>query len=449
MRRTKIIATLGPSSIDKIEQMLDYVDIFRINFAHGDEKSHKLYFDLIREKKKDMPILVDLPGPKIRIGDIEKEIFLRQGDRIIFSQKGGIPVEDPNFYNIVKKNSEILVADGNIKIRIINKGEGFAEGIVIEGGILRSRKGLNIPKLDLNSGLTENDFVLLEEALKLGADFIGVSFVLSENDIIKVKEKVKGNAWVIAKIEKDKALKNLEAIIRESDGVMVARGDLGLEIGLEKLPFVQKEIIEAARFAGKPVILATQVLNSMINNPIPTRAEVTDIANAINEGVDAILLTDETAEGKYPVEAVKYLDRIITYAEKKVKKNRAPARNDIDDAIALATVEISEIAKTKLIFIHSRSGNSIMRVSRFRPKAIIIGLCNSEKIAKKINLCYGVKPIVLKKEMKDINEIISFCEEFYKEKISKKGRFVVAGGDPKSKEGKTDFIKLHEVNFLE
>lgn len=449
MRRTKIIATLGPSSIDKIEQMLDHVDIFRINFAHGDEKSHKLYFDLIREKKKDMPILVDLPGPKIRIGDIEKEIFLRQGDRIIFSQKGGIPVEDPNFYNIVKKNSEILVADGNIKIRIINKGEGFAEGIVIEGGILRSRKGLNIPKLDLNSGLTENDFVLLEEALKLGADFIGVSFVLSENDIIKVKEKVKGNAWVIAKIEKDKALKNLEAIIRESDGVMVARGDLGLEIGLEKLPFVQKEIIEAARFAGKPVILATQVLNSMINNPIPTRAEATDIANAIIEGVDAILLTDETAEGKYPVEAVKYLDRIISYAEKKVKNNRAPARNDIDDAIALATVEISEIAKTKLIFIHSRSGNSIMRVSRFRPKAIIIGLCNSEKIAKKINLCYGVKPIVLKKEMKDINEIISFCEEFYKEKISKKGRFVVAGGDPKSKEGKTDFIKLHEVNFLE
>jgi len=449
MRRTKIIATLGPSSIDKIEQMLDHVDIFRINFAHGDEKSHKLYFDLIREKKKDMPILVDLPGPKIRIGDIEKEIFLRQGDRIIFSQKGGIPVEDPNFYNIVKKNSEILVADGNIKIRIINKGEGFAEGIVIEGGILRSRKGLNIPKLDLNSGLTENDFVLLEEALKLGADFIGVSFVLSENDIIKVKEKVKGNAWVIAKIEKDKALKNLEAIIRESDGVMVARGDLGLEIGLEKLPFVQKEIIEAARFAGKPVILATQVLNSMINNPIPTRAEATDIANAIIEGVDAILLTDETAEGKYPVEAVKYLDRIISYAEKKVKNNRAPARNDIDDAIALATVEISEIAKTKLIFIHSRSGNSIMRVSRFRPKAIIIGLCNSEKIAKKINLCYGVKPIVLKKEMKDINEIISFCEEFYKEKISKKGRFVVAGGDPKSKEGKTDFIKLHEVNSLE
>ncbi|HLI45927.1 MAG TPA: pyruvate kinase, partial [Geobacterales bacterium] len=184
MRRTKIIATLGPSSTQRIKEMLEYVDIFRINFAHGDEESHKLYFDIIREAKKDIPILVDLPGPKMRIGDISKEMLLRPGDKIVFSQKEGIPVEDMNFYKMVKKDSEILVADGNIKIKIVNKGEDFAEGIVIEGGILRSRKGINIPETELESGVTPNDLRLLDEALKLGADFIGLSFVLSEKDII-------------------------------------------------------------------------------------------------------------------------------------------------------------------------------------------------------------------------------------------------------------------------
>src|SRR5579875_2968133 len=206
MRRTKIIATLGPSSTQRIKEMLEYVDIFRINFAHGDEESHKLYFDIIREAKKDIPILVDLPGPKMRIGDISKEMLLRPGDKIVFSQKEGIPVEDMNLYKMVKKDSEILVADGNIKIKIVNKGEDFAEGIVIEGGILRSRKGINIPETELESGVTPNDLRLLDEALKLGADFIGLSFVLSEKDIIKIKEIVKGNVWIIAKIEKNQAL---------------------------------------------------------------------------------------------------------------------------------------------------------------------------------------------------------------------------------------------------
>jgi len=373
-------------------------------------------------------------------------MLLRPGDKIVFSKKEGIPVEDMNSYKMVKKDSEILVADGNIKIKIVNKGEDFAEGIVIEGGILRSRKGINIPETELESGVTPNDLRLLDEALKLGADFIGLSFVLSEKDIIKIKEIVKGNVWIIAKIEKNQALKKLEAIIRESDGIMVARGDLGLEIGLERLPFVQKRIIKESRHAGKPVILATQVLNSMVNNPIPTRAEATDIVNAIIEGVDAILLTDETAEGKYPVEAIQYLDKIITYAEARIRNNRPKPRDEIDDAIALAIVEIAEIANAKLIFVHSRTGSSIMRVSRFRPRVDIIGLCKSEQIAKRLKLCYGVTPLLLKKELKNLNQIVSFCERFYRRKFRKTGRIVIAGGDPRSKEGKTDFIKLHEIN---
>ena len=445
MRKTKVIATLGPSSIDKIKQLINYVDIFRINFAHGDEESHKQYFDAIREVSEDLPVLVDLPGPKIRIGEVDKEIFLRPGDKIIFSQKEGIPVEDIKFYKMIEFNTELLIADGNIKIRITAVEDDYAEGIVIEGGIIRSRKGINVPHIKLESGVTENDLRLLDEALKLGADFIGVSFVLNEKDVLKIKERTKDKAWVISKVEKLQALNNLKRIVKVSEGIMVARGDLGLEIGLEKLPFVQKRIIEESKNEGRPVILATQVLSSMINNPIPTRAEVTDIVNAINEGVDAILLTDETAEGKYPVEATKYLNQIISYGEKRIKYKRPHPRDEIDDAIALATIDIAEISKAKLIFVHSRSGNSIMRVSRFRPRVPIIGLCYSKELEKRLSLCYAVMPVRLNKKIKSINEIIKYCEDFAK-KNKYKGKIVIAGGDPQLGEGRTDFIKLHEVN---
>ncbi|AWR96581.1 pyruvate kinase [Acidianus sulfidivorans JP7] len=443
MRNTKIIATLGPASIDKIKELSKFVDIFRLNFAHGDSESHKLYFDKIKELS-NIPILVDLPGPKIRVGIIKDKLILKPGDKVVFSENEGIPVEDPIFYSGVKENSIILLSDGIIKIRINKVEKNRVEGTVIEGGILTSRKGINIPDIKLPSGITQNDLNLLKEALDLGADFIGLSFVLSKDDVIKVKNIVKNKAWVIAKIEKKNAVDNLKDIVKVADGIMVARGDLGVETGLENLPFIQKKIIHESRHYGKPVILATQVLESMVNSSIPTRAEVIDIANSVSQGVDAIMLSDETAAGNFPLEAVKTLNEIITAVEKRVKTVRPPPVTG-DDAIAVAAVNVAEISKSKFIVVHSRSGISIIRVSRLRPKIPIIGLCPSKELSRKLKLCWGVNPEITNGEINTINDIILYTENIIKKYTKEKGNIVIVGGDPLLNEGRTDFIKLHEI----
>ncbi|AWR93410.1 pyruvate kinase [Acidianus brierleyi] len=444
MRKTKIVATLGPSSENKVKELSKYVNIFRLNFAHGDENSHKKYFDLIKDYAKDASILVDLPGPKIRIGDINGKLDLKSGDKIVFSEKEGIPVEDPLFYKAVKEGIYILLADGNIKVKIDKVDSDKVEATVIEGGILTSRKGINIPDIKLDSGITDNDLKLLNEALRLGADFIGLSFVISYKDVIKIKNMVKDKVWIISKIEKKSAVNDLHNIIRESDGIMVARGDLGVEIGLENLPFVQKKIIKLSKLNGKPVILATQVLESMVNSPMPTRAEVIDISNSISQGVDAIMLSDETAAGNFPIEAVKYLDNIITAVEKRVKTVRPPPKSSSDDAIAIAAVNVAEVSKSKIIAVHSRSGISAIRISRLRPKVPIIALCPNENIVKKLKLCWGVYPFYVR-EVRSLDEITQLVEEYSKDYVKEGESIVIAGGDPKLEEGRTNFIKLHRA----
>ncbi|MQL55776.1 pyruvate kinase [Acidianus ambivalens] len=443
MRKTKIIATLGPSSIDKVKELSQYVDIFRINFAHGATESHKEYFEKIKEYS-DASILVDLPGPKIRVGDIKGKIVLKPGDKVVFSPYEGIPVEDPLFYSGVKENSYVLIADGSIKINVTKVEKDRVEGVVIEGGTVTSRKGINIPDIKIPSGVTDNDLQLLKEALDLEADFIGLSFVLSKDDVLKVKSISKDRAWIIAKIEKKNAVENLKDIIKVADGVMVARGDLGVEIGLENLPFTQKKIIRLSKLYGKPVILATQVLESMVNNPIPTRAEVIDISNSVSEGVDAIMLSDETAAGNYPVEAVKTLHDIILAVEKRVKTVRPPPLTG-DDAIAVASVNVAEISKARLLVVHSRSGTSIIRISRLRPKVPIIGLSPNKELIRKLKICWGVYPFLTEKSLITLNDIIVYAEEISKKFVKCNDNIVITGGDPTLEEGRTDFIKLHQI----
>jgi len=443
MKKTKIVATIGPSSIDKIKELDKYVDVYRINFSHGDRKSHEEYFKIIRENS-EKPILVDLPGPKLRIGNLKEKILLKPGDKIIFSQYEGIPVEDILFYKVVKENAEIYLDDGNIKVHIDKIDNNRVEGTVLDGGILTSRKGINIPDINLDTGVTQRDLELLKEALDLGADFIGVSFVLSKEDIIKVKEIVKNKAWVIAKIETKKALNDLENIIRVSDGVMVARGDLGVDIGFSNLIFAQKKIIKISRLYGKPVILATQVLESMVNNTIPTRAEVIDASLSVLEGVDAIMLSDETAIGNYPVDSVKILEEIILNVEKEVKPELLPP-NNIDDSIAVGAVSTSEFdSDVKLIVAHSRTGNSIIRISRLRPKQIIIGVTPNKELYRKLYLLYGVYPELESVEIKDILDIINNSKLIAKKYINN-GYILILGGDPKSEIGRTDFIKIEKI----
>lgn len=443
MKKTKIVATIGPSSIDKIKELDKYVDVYRINFSHGDKKSHEEYFKIIRENS-EKPILVDLPGPKLRIGNLKEKILLKPRDKIIFSQDDGIPVEDLLFYKVVKENTDIYLDDGNIKVHIDKVDDNKIEGTVLTGGILTSRKGINIPDLNLDTGVTQRDLELLKEALDLGADFIGVSFVLSKEDIIKVKEIVKDKAWVIAKIETKKALNDLENIIKVSDGVMVARGDLGVDIGFSNLIFAQRRIIKTSRLYGKPVILATQVLESMVNNSIPTRAEIIDASLSVLEGVDAIMLSDETAIGNYPIDSVKILEEIILNVEKEVKPELLPP-NNINDSIAVGAVSTSEFDNDiKLIVAHSRTGNSIIRVSRLRPKQIIIGITPNRELYRKLYLLYGVYPELENAEIKDILDIINNSKLIAKKYINN-GYILILGGDPKSEIGRTDFIKIEKI----
>ncbi|BFH72116.1 pyruvate kinase [Sulfurisphaera javensis] len=436
-RKTKIVATLGPSSEPYVDEIVKYADIVRLNFAHGDEQQHEKYFNLVKDK---VPILVDLPGPKLRIGDIGTDkIVLKRGDIIEFGTS--IPVEDPLFFKLVKQGSEVLIADGRIRVKITELKDNFAKGIVEEGGILTSRKGINIPDADIPVGLTNRDYQLLQEALKLGATFIGLSFVTSPDEVKKVKEIVKDKAWLIAKIEKKAALKNLKGIIKESDAVMVARGDLGVEVGLANLPQTQRKIVRLARVYGKPVILATQVLESMVTSPIPTRAEVIDVANSIIQGVDAIMLSDETAMGQYPIEAVKTLRDLIINVEKTFKSKPSPPLKNVDDAIAYSAVSASNLASASAIIVYTRTGATAIRISRLRPLVPIITLTPNNEAYERLKLCYGVYSFK-SNELSSLDEIVEESKKISKQ-LSLKGTIIVTAGGPA--EGTTRFLKVEEI----
>ena len=439
-RKTKIIATLGPASEKRIDELIEYVDVIRINFAHGNEEQHMRYFELVNNR---VPILVDLPGPKLRIGDLKTDkIVVNRGDIIEFGEK--VPVEDPLFFKLIKLGSNVLIADGRIKVKIIEIGNNYAKGIVEEGGIITSRKGINVPDSDVPVGLTDKDYELLQEALKLGATFIGLSFVTSPEEIRKVKEIVKDRSWIIAKIEKKAALKNLRKIVKEADGVMVARGDLGVEVGLADLPQTQRRIVRLARIYGKPVILATQVLESMVTSPVPTRAEVIDVANSIIQGVDAIMLSDETAMGQYPVEAVKTLHELIINVEKSFKPKPPPPFKTIDDAIAFSSVTSANLSSASCIIVYTRTGATALRISRLRPLVPILSLTSNVEVYEKLKLCYGVYPVKLNETLVSLDKIVEKSKEIVKQ-LGIKGTIIITTGGPNDTEGGTRFLKVEEI----
>ncbi len=446
MRKTKIIATVGPPSISLLGEMNRYVDVFRLNFAHGDVAQHSQYFKAIRAKAPGKPILVDLPGPKLRLGDMPNPVKLSRGQIVTFSKSGeGLPVEDDAFYSVVESGSIVLLADSEVKVKITSVEKDRAEGKVIEGGILTSRKGINVPKLKVKVGLTPSDRSLLEEAKALGADAIGLSFVVSADEVREARSLYK-EAFFIAKIEKADALRNLQSITEESDGIMVARGDLGVEVGLERLPGTQEKIIRVAREAGKPVILATQVLESMVNNTSPTRAEVIDVANSVNKGVDSIMLSDETAAGQNPMAAVRYLDGIIRKAEFDLSPGPVPAARDENDAMAFAAVNAAKIAKASVIVAHSRSGLTVARVARLRPDQPILALVENEEKFRQARFYWGVVPS-LTPSSKEVSQLFSQSwNEAVKAGLARKGdKVVVVAGEPMSREGVTNLLELHEV----
>jgi pyruvate kinase len=413
-RKTKIIATIGPSTIDIVDEISKHVDVLRVNLAHGNDEQRLYYLKKARETK--VPILADLPGLKLRIGKLESPIVLRKGDKISFGDK--IPI-NPLFFKLVKEGDIVLISDGVIKIKIINKGENFAEGIVEDGGMLTSGKGVNLRGVMLPFNMREED-LRLAKMFKNYVDFFGLSYVTSVEEIRKLRDIV-NDIWIVSKIET--RVTSLKEIIAESDAVMIARGDLGVEVGLENLPLVQSRIIRISRKFGKPVILATQVLESMVSSPQPTRAEVIDVSNSVLNGVDAILLSDETAIGSYPLEAVKTLDLIIRSVERNFKIKHSSPMKTYDDAIAYAAVAASELSKSRAILIFSRTGSSVMRIVRLRPKAKVIAF-TYHKIARKLSLVWGVTPIKVPDDIsfKTTDDLFTYM----KDEVLKKG-YVKAG----------------------
>jgi len=422
-RRTKILATIGPASWeeDTIRQLIEAgVNVFRLNMSHGDHASHTTSYQRIRsiaeEMNKPIGILADLCGPKIRCGKfLDGAINLKTRDSIILTTRditgspGLIPCQYRSLHQEIKTGERILLADGMMELAAHRIDGQDIHCTVIHGGKLSDHKGINLPDTALATpALTDKDRTDACFALKLGVDFLALSFVRKSEDVIdlqKLIDEQKGSASIIAKIERPEALKNIEAILKASHGIMVARGDLGVELPPEQVPMVQQQLIDLARAANKPVIVATQMLESMIEHSQPTRAEVADVANSVSSGVDAIMLSAETAAGAYPVEAVSIMDRIARRTESyqwhsgvhgsfsQKKPSKRPYSHA--DALARATNELSYDLLVHAIVVISATGASTRAVTSARPSAPVVAVTAHPHIFRRMALLWGVIPVLV------------------------------------------------------
>lgn len=461
-RKTKIVVTIGPvtQSDDKIEALIkEGVDVFRMNFSHGDHESHKKIFNKIRKISKKLgkhtAILQDLAGPKIRLGEVREPFNVHQGDKITFSIKNianepkTLTLNNPNILKQLKKGDRIYISDGLIRLEVTDTSPDHVCAVVVVGGTISSKKGVNFPNVELEiESRTKKDLDDLDFGLDLGFDYIALSFVRTADDIEHIKEiiKQKGkDVKIIAKIEKHEAIDNIDDILKAADGLMVARGDLGVEVELEKLPVLQKELILKANKNQKPVITATQMLTSMVSNPRPTRAEVTDIANAVFDGTDAVMLSDETTVGKYPIEAVKVLNKTICESEKYLKYfNYKIVEGSDDSAIPSASCYIAEHHGVKHIVVFTSSGTSALKVASYRPNVAILACCHSEETANRLALVWGVTPYLVLKKYKNIDNMI---EHFIKYAYSKgdlgvNDKFLATIGYPLGVPGSTSTLRI-------
>jgi len=465
---TKIVCTIGPaSSTPKVlSQMIrSGMDVARINFSHGTYEEHQKNIKTIRQVSRRLhrpvAILQDLPGPKLRVGKLAVDMLhLRKLDRIILTNKPTtaktkIPILYPDLPKAVKKGDMIFLADGSIRIEVLRTRKEEVEGRVLVGGELVSGKGVNLPRLRIRvPAITSEDREHLKFGLENDVDIVAVSFVQKAEDIRtakKIAEESHQKIFVVAKIEKREAVEDLERIIQESDGVMVARGDLGVELNLERVPIIQKKIIHESNRMGKPVITATQMLESMLSSPTPTRAEVTDIANAIIDGSDALMLAEETAVGNYPVESVRVLEGVAQETERFLPKEIAPQRiawHDAsqEDAIAYAACETALQVSAKAIVTPTRTGKTARRIAKYRPPLPIVALTSHEKVQKQLLLSWRVQT-VLTKEFDSTEAIFREAEKTVVGlKLAKKGdRIVIVSGDPKGPTGRTELLKIDTI----
>ena len=469
IHRTKIVATIGPasSSHSVIRQMiLAGMNVARLNFSHGSYEDHGRMIQLLRSTaaELDIPLMLlqDLQGPKIRVGKLPPEgIILTEGSFITLvpvaeftGQENTVSIDYPYVAEEAEKGTQVLLDDGLLELRV-EKVEGEAVYCeVIEGGVLKSNKGVNFPSLNLRlPSMTEKDKQDLDFGLSQGVDIISLSFVRKAEDIqtLKALLKEKGsNLPVLAKIEKPQAVANLESIVDECDAIMVARGDLGVEMSPEKVPLIQKQIIKLCNQKGIPVITATQMLDSMIRNPRPTRAEVSDVANAIADGTDAVMLSGESAVGDFPVQAVKMLASIATDIEGSIKFTNFPSRQqDKTHALAEALNKIDEILDLQCIVAFTETGYSARLAAEERPRAPVVALTPSNEVYNRLNIVWGVRPILFTYEQLSLEDLILQMETcLLKRNFVKPGDLVlVLGGFPIREAHTTSFLNIHTIGI--
>jgi len=466
-KKVKILATLGPAikGIDDIRQLVEAgVNLFRLNFSHGEHADHAQRFNWVREVERQLSypigILMDLQGPKLRVGRFaEGKVQLERGQAFRLdlnstpgtAQRANLP--HPEIIAALQPGMNLLLDDGKLRLQVVAKHNDAIDTLVIAGGELSDRKGVNVPEAVLElSPLTEKDRRDLAFGLELGVDWVALSFVQRPEDIIEARELIGDRAFLMAKIEKPSAVEKLEEIAALCDAIMVARGDLGVEVPAENVPRIQKDIIRSCRKLGKPVVVATQMLESMRFSPAPTRAEVTDVANAVAEGADAVMLSAETASGDYPLEAVSMMSKIIRQVENgpdyqaQLDVSRPQPEATASDAISCAIRRISGILPVAVLVNYTESGSSSLRASRERPKAPILSLTPNLNTARRLTVAWGVYSVV-NARLHQVDEVcLNALEIALSQNMAKKGdTVVITAGVPFGQPGSTNTLRIETL----
>ncbi len=500
MKKTKIVATIGPVSETKtmMEKMIKAgMNVARLNFSHGTYKHHQMLINNLRAVAKrcndNIAIIQDLQGPRIRIGSVAEEgIKVDEGEEISLVPENYvvpikalslyIPIQYPDLYKEVKVGHPILIDDATIELEVVKIKNRAINCRVVTGGVIKTHKGMNFPKSTIKCPpITAKDWQDVEFGIKNKVDFIALSFVKDAADIVKLRKKIfllekkywkGGNGYgfklekptakgkvggvhtrIIAKIERREAIKNMDSILEAADGIMVARGDLGIEVPFENLPLIQKSVIDKCRKAGKQVIVATQMLDSMIRNPLPTRAEVSDVANAILDGTDAIMLSGETASGKYPLKAVQAMTRIAgevesrLIAEQEVKEGEFKNLNSITQIMSFVAQDLAEdVAHAKLIVCATTSGFTARNISRFRSEVPIVAIAPAQTTVNQLSLSWGVKAYLVPFTASFNSLLTKIKKLLLNKKLVENGEtIIVVAGHPFGFKGQTNLIKVEEV----
>ena len=460
-RKTKIIATVGPSlaSKEKIHSAINSgVNVFRINFSHGTLDEHKQFIDWARSSKNQVAIMQDIQGPKIRTGQVNKNTILQKSQEINLTNKEVessdeiIFINYKNLYKDISVNDRVFIDDGQIILKITEKQKNKLKALILIGGELRDNQGVAFPDSKLSvPAITEQDIEHLKFGTEQDVDFVAVSFVRNSDDIQAVRDIIPKDIKIIAKIELKTALENIDEILDISDGVMVARGDLGVQLPIEKVPFVQKQILDAANRKGKISITATEMLQSMKSSYRPTRAEVTDITNAILEGSDAVMLSAETSIGDHPNRVIEVMSNICKEVDSRNDTSSLLSKEDSKEdsfttTLARAAVQIADDIDARAIVAFTETGKTPLLISNFRPKAEIITFSTKDKTLKQLNLLWGVEQFPIEKK-ETFSEMLKSANDFLvKEKKYNKGdKVIVVAGTPPNVEAATNLIRVHNL----